>query len=125
MPWLYNNMSKYNNVKGNIVGDSSSGSGNIMSGGNTYVGGNVINDIGKSYDQDTAQTLARVAKFIKESNDPAAEDADLLFNRFTGELNKPQPDKSKLRSSWSLIEKALPAVNALAGVANKILPLFS
>ena len=51
--------------------------------------------------------------------------AGTLFNGFTEELNKSQPDKSKLKDIWSGIENSLPSIAQIAGSVAKIVTLFS
>jgi hypothetical protein len=81
-----------------------------------------IGNLEKRYDEDTAKVITMIAEEVKRRNDPATAK---LFSSFTDELNRPQPDKSTLRSFWSLLEKALPTINSIAGVASKIVPLLS
>jgi hypothetical protein len=83
---------------------------------------NSFNKVKKEYDEETGKALVDVAKFIENSKDPAA---GALFNNLTEELGKPEPDKSRLKSFWSGIEKALPTITSIAGAVAKIVPLFS
>jgi hypothetical protein len=83
---------------------------------------NSFNKVKKEYDEETGKALVDVARFIENSNDPAA---GALFNNLTEELTKPDPDKSRLKSFWSGIEKALPTITSIAGAVAKIVPLFS
>lgn len=108
------------NTHGDVIGTGVSGSGNII-GKNIINESNLRNALNKTeeeYDNETKEVLAKVAEIIEKSKDPAA---GVLFNNFTEELNKPEPDKSKLKSFWSGLEKALPTI---AQVAAKIVPLF-
>jgi hypothetical protein len=82
---------------------------------------NAFNKVGKEYDEETSKALVKVAEFIENSKDPAA---GVLFDNFTEELNRPEPDKSKLKSFWSGIEKALPTITSIATTVAKISSLF-
>jgi len=83
---------------------------------------NSFNKVKKEHNEETSKALVEVAKFIENSKDPAA---GALFNNLTEELSKPEPDKSRLKSFWSGIEKALPTITSIAGAIAKIVPLFS
>jgi hypothetical protein len=72
-------------------------------------------------DKETRDAFVKVAEFINKSGDPAA---GALFTNFADELNKSTPEKSRLKSLWSAIEKVLPAVASVAGDMAKITPLF-
>jgi hypothetical protein len=82
---------------------------------------NSFNKIRVQHNEEVSNALIQIAEFIQDSGDPAA---GTLFNTFTEELNKPQPDKSRLKSFWSAIEKALPTISTIAGTVAKIAPLF-
>jgi predicted transcriptional regulator len=82
---------------------------------------NSFNKVKREHDEETSKALVKVAEFIENSKDPAA---GALFNNFNEELNKPQPDKSRLKSFWTGIEKALPTITTIAGAVAKIAPLF-
>ncbi len=82
---------------------------------------NAFNRVKKEHDEDTSKALVKIAEFIEKSGDPAA---GALFTNFTEELNKPTPDKSRLKSFWSGVEKALPTINTVAEAVAKIVPLF-
>jgi hypothetical protein len=82
---------------------------------------NAFNKVERQHDEETSKALVKVAEFIESSKDPTA---GVLFNNFTEELNRPEPDKSKLKSFWSGIEKALPTINNIADTVSKIVRLF-
>jgi hypothetical protein len=44
-----------------------------------------------------------------------------LFDKFNEELNKTQPDKSKLRDFWDGMVDILPSLATFAGVISKII----
>ena len=72
-------------------------------------------------DEETGKALIEVAKFIENSGNVSA---GALLNTFYEELNKTQPEKSKLSSLWSGILTLLPSVATLAGAVSKITGLF-
>jgi sugar-specific transcriptional regulator TrmB len=82
---------------------------------------NSFNKVKKEHNEQASKALVKVAEFIEKSGDPAA---GALFNNFTEELNKPQPDKSRLKSFWSGIEKALPSIASVSEAVAKIVTLF-
>lgn len=80
-----------------------------------------FNKVKGERDEETSKALVKVAEFIEKSgNIPAG----VLFDKFNEELNKTQPEKSKLSSLWSGIDTLLPAVANLAGAVSKITGLF-
>lgn len=81
---------------------------------------NAFNKLGQ--DPELSRTIVDIAQFIDKSGNPAA---GALFNKFTEELNKPAPDKSRLRSFGEAIENVLPTMNSLSLAFSKILYLFS
>jgi hypothetical protein len=80
-----------------------------------------FNKVKKEYNEDVSRKLVEIADFIQKSGDPAA---GALFDNFNQELNKPQPEKSRLKSIWSGIEKVLPAITAISDTVAKVAPLF-
>jgi len=48
-----------------------------------------------------------------------------LFNTFNEELNKTQPEKSKLIELWDGVDAILPPVATFAGAILKIIGLFA
>jgi hypothetical protein len=80
-----------------------------------------FNKVKKEYNEETSKALLNVAEFIEKSNDHAAGS---IFNSFTEELNKPQPDKSKLKSSWEGIERLLPSIATVSASVAKVVTLF-
>jgi hypothetical protein len=113
-------VTRYYKNKGNIVGDSSSSSGSFIAGGNISVGGNVSNTVGK-YDKATLDAMSKIQALVRKSGNKEAKE---YFNRFNDEMRKEKPDKVNLKSFWSSLERVLPSVNQIAGVAANILPLF-
>jgi hypothetical protein len=83
---------------------------------------NAFNKIENEYDEETSKALINVAEFIEKSNEPAA---GALFNSFVDEINKPQPDKSKLKSFWSGIQNVLPSIVSISESIAKIVTLFA
>lgn len=79
---------------------------------------NSFNKVKNNYGDDVSKALVKIAESIEESGDPAA---GALFDNFNQELNKPQPEKSKLKKIWEGIVKILPSVASIAGA---IAPLF-
>jgi hypothetical protein len=69
-----------------------------------------FNKAKQDYDDETVKALTKIAEFIEKSGDPAA---GALFDIFNQELNKPQPDKYKLKQVWSGIENVLPSIATL------------
>lgn len=96
-------------------------SGGVMAGGNVSIGGNVISNVGERYGQDKAQAIKEVAEYIEKSKSPAAS---ALFESFNQELNKPQPDKSRLKSFWEGVENVLPSIATISESVAKIVSLF-
>jgi hypothetical protein len=69
----------------------------------------------------SAEALKLLADYVEKSgNSEAAEHLD----DFTEELQKPEPRKSKLRSAWDSLQKALPAVSQIVGIAGGIAALL-
>lgn len=101
------------NVGGDIIGVSVSGNSNVI--GKSIVSGGVYNV--KRHDDEIRKGLYKIAEFIEKSNNPAAT---ALFDGFNEELNKPQPDVSRLRSLWSGIEKVLPSIAEMSETVRKI-----
>jgi hypothetical protein len=66
-------------------------------------------------DKKTKEALIKVAEFIDKSGNPAA---GALFNNLTEEMNKPTPDKSRLRSFSSGIKTLLPTITELAKIVS-------
>jgi hypothetical protein len=83
---------------------------------------NALNKVKNENDEETEDALMKVANEIVKSKDPTA---GVLFDRFTEELNKPQPDKERLKSYWRGIENALPTIRSISEVESKIIPLFT
>jgi hypothetical protein len=71
------------------------------------------------------KAMLEIADFIQKSIDPGAPSAGILLDRFNEELNKPEPEKSKLKSIWSEIEKVLPSITTMAEAVSKIAIVFN
>jgi hypothetical protein len=71
------------------------------------------------------KAMLEIADFIQKSKDPGAPSAGILLDRFNEELNKPEPEKSKLKSIWSGIEKVLPSMTTMAEAVSKIAIVFN
>ncbi len=83
---------------------------------------NSFNKVRREHDEETSKALVGVAKFIEKSGDPAS---GALFDKFNEELNKPQPDKFRLKSFWTSIQNNLPAIASIAGSVAKVVALFA
>jgi hypothetical protein len=80
-----------------------------------------FNKVKKEHDEETSKALAKVAEFIEISKDHAA---GALFDTFNKELNKPQPDKTRLKSFWTGIQNTLPSIASISESVAKIVQLF-
>ena len=80
-----------------------------------------FNKVKAEYDEETANALAEVTKFIAGSNNPAV---GAVFNDFSNELKMAEPDKSKLKSLWNGVETLLPSIATISGAVAKIATLF-
>jgi len=75
-----------------------------------------------SHGADIARSLESVAKTVEESKSVAA---GALFESFSRELQKKQPNKSDLREFWEGLTKVVPSIATLAGAGVKIATLFT
>ena len=82
---------------------------------------NSFNKVKREIDEETSKALVKVAEIIEKSGNASA---GLLFDKFNEELNKPQPEKSRLSDFWSGIVAVPPSVATLAGAVSKITGLF-
>jgi hypothetical protein len=98
----------------NIAGDNIPDN---MAGGD-IINSPILTEIKEKYGQDVSKALKKISEIIKKSNDHAAGS---VFDSFIGELNKPHPDKFRLRRWWSALETMLPTISE---VASKIVPLL-
>jgi hypothetical protein len=71
---------------------------------------------------DVADALKKIADAVDASGNKEAVE---FFDQFNEELQKPEPRKTLLRSSWDNLVNALPTIGALAGAAEAIAKLFS
>jgi DNA-binding ferritin-like protein (Dps family) len=91
----------------------------------TIINGSVVvdsfNKIKAGYGEDVANALMQIAEFIEESGN---KEAGELFDSFNKEIKEPEPKKSVLKSLWSGIEKALPAIATVSEAIVKLKTLF-
>jgi hypothetical protein len=81
-----------------------------------------FNRVAAKHDEETAKALFQVEAAINKSgNKDAAEN----FESFSGELSKPEPKKSLLKTLWQGTLAALPTVKELPDVIAKISALFA
>ena len=66
---------------------------------------NSFNKVKTKLDEETSKTLLKLGKIIEQSGDASA---GALLDKFNEELNKTQPEKSKLSNLWSGIVKVPP-----------------
>jgi len=107
-------------IGGDIIGASVSGSNSNIIGKSIVVSGSLYD--AKRHDDQIRKALEMIAEFIKKSNNPAAT---VLFDNFSEELNKPQPEISRLRSLWSGLETVLPSIASISETVGKIKKLFN
>ena len=69
----------------------------------------------------TALTLKKIEAEINNSGNKEAAD---VYTAFCEELQKNEPKKAILKSLWSGIISALPALNKLTDVVLKIMKMF-
>ncbi len=75
----------------------------------------------KENNPELAAALSVVLGHIENSKNEAAAE---VFDRFTKEINKPEPDKVVTKSLWDSIIAISPAIKELAGVTAAIAKLF-
>lgn len=82
---------------------------------------NSFNKVKQEHNEEVAKALLQIGKFIQDSgNVPTG----ILFDKFNEELNKPNAEKSTLRTIWGGIEKTLPSIATISEVVGKLAPLF-
>ncbi|MFQ5566290.1 MAG: DUF6232 family protein [Paracoccaceae bacterium] len=81
-----------------------------------------FNTIRNSFDEETALAIRQLAEFINQSGNT---EAAAIFDEFNRELAAASPRKPILRSLWTGITNALPAVNTLADVTLKIMKILA
>ncbi len=94
--------------------------------GSTIINRSIVeksfNKVREQYDEETSKALQEIAQFINNSKNRSA---GALFNEFTQELTKPEPDKSALGGLWSSIQSVLPQIATISGAVAKIVALFA
>jgi hypothetical protein len=96
------------------------GSGNIIVNRSTVQ--SAFTRVAAKHDDETAKALLQVEAAINKSgNKDAAEN----FESFSGELSKPKPKKSRLKTLWQGTLAALPTLKELPGVIATISALFA
>lgn len=70
---------------------------------------------------EVASAIVEIAQLIDQSGNAAA---GAVFDEFVTEVDKDQPDKSKLRQYWDALAAILPSIVKLAGAAEAIVKLF-
>jgi hypothetical protein len=105
------------NYYGSVMGDvfSEIHNSNII---NKSLVENSFNKVKGEHDEETGKVFAEVAKIIGKSGKASA---GALFDKFNEELNKTQPEKSKLRDFWDGMVDILPSLATFAGVISKII----
>src|SRR6266508_3930552 len=81
-----------------------------------------FNKLAKDYGDDTAQALQQLAGEIEKSGDREAAET---FEAFNEELQKPEPKKSVLKSLFNGITLALPTLNTMTDLIEKISKIFT
>jgi hypothetical protein len=71
---------------------------------------------------EVASAIVEIAQLIDQSGNAAA---GAVFDEFTAEVDKDQPDKSKLRQCWDGLVAILPSIVTVAGAGETIARLFS
>lgn len=71
---------------------------------------------------DVADAIVQLAEAVERSQNAAA---GAIFDQFTGELERTEPDRSRLRQLWDGLVELVPDITAMAGVATTIGKLFS
>jgi len=89
---------------------------------NRSIVSDAIKTIEASQGADVAKALETIAKAVEDSKSVAA---GALFESFSRELQKKEPDKSALREFWEGLTKLVPSIATLAGAAAKIATLFT
>jgi hypothetical protein len=106
----------------NVAGDKIDvrGSGNIIIDHSTVR--DAFNRVKTAHDEEVAKALLDVEAAINKSgNKEAAEN----FESFSGELAKPEPKKSLLKTLWQGTLTALPTLKEMPDVIAKISALFA
>jgi hypothetical protein len=99
---------------------------NVVGSGNTIINHSTVeqafNMVRSSHDEETAKVLLQIEQAINKSGNADAADN---FNSFNEELKKPQPKKSLLKSLWQGTLAAMPAIEEIPGVIEKVRSLFN
>jgi len=82
---------------------------------------NAFNKINREHDEETAKAILQVEEAVNRSGNLEAVEN---FDAFNEELGKPEPKKSLLKTLWSGLLEALPAIKELPSVVDNITKLF-
>jgi hypothetical protein len=80
------------------------------------------NKVEREYGEEVKNALDQISQFIEKSGNTQV---DALFYYLMEELNKPQPDKSRLKSFFSGIQSALPSIVSISAAVAKVVSLFA
>jgi hypothetical protein len=78
---------------------------------------NAFNTARETLGADVADAIVQLAEAVERSQNAAA---GAIFDQFTGELEHPEPNRSKLRQFWDGLVALVPDITALTGVAETI-----
>jgi hypothetical protein len=81
-----------------------------------------FNKIEKHYGNDIRNELEKIRKHLEETDNIAASE---LFKKFSEELSKQQPEKTRLEKIWSGIQQLLPSTAVITESISKISTLLS
>jgi flagellar motor component MotA len=76
-----------------------------------------VNTLTGAGETDVAEALKKVAELVEQSGDHETAE---LYDAFAEEVQQEQPRKSVLRSTWTALKSALPALAQAAAVAGLI-----
>ncbi|MFX1563987.1 MAG: hypothetical protein ACFFDP_11850, partial [Promethearchaeota archaeon] len=92
----------------------------------TIINRSIVSDAVKAIEAsqgtDVAEALETIAKAIETSRSVAA---GALFESFSKELQKKEPDKSALREFWEGLTKIVPSIATMTGAVAKVASLFT
>jgi hypothetical protein len=89
------------------------------------VGGNVsvtLSSVGAAHGTDVADAVERLVALVGESGNAKAEKE---LSKLMAKLSAAPLDKRGLQAAWNGLVKILPALETMAGIAAKIVPLFA
>ena len=76
----------------------------------------------KLSDPELAKALTIVVGHLEDTEN---QQAAVFLDKFTEQLNKPEPDKTLLNALWSSVVSAAPTLKSLADVTTAITKLFT